>query len=710
MVADYYGIRISLDEADSLCHASNRGVSMWAISQGVEKIGLVSKAMKMTIKSLKETTCPTILFWNQNHFVVYYGKTLFNKYKIADPGKGKYTVSESELKSKWIASNDIFADRGLGIIIALNTQDNEIYISEKKRTNTFSHIKGFFSKYKLHLLLISIALLIGSVLQMVVPFLTKVIVDKGIGERNIQLIWLILFGEVMMVIGSNVSDFIRRWLMLHISVRVNLDLINSYLAKLTKLPMSFFETKLLGDLMQRTNDHMRIQSFLTDDTLSIIFTTFNFIAFGVALFVLSPDIFTIYLICTIVYTFWIVIFLNKRRILDFEYFEKKCTNHNITFEFMTSLPEIKLQGCMLRRRSQWNEAQKNLFSTQLKSLKLSQIQDAGKVLINEIKNVFVTVLSATAVINGKISFGDMLAIQYIIGQLNAPVSLIVGFINSLQDVRISLDRINEIHFKKDEDEGRVINLHGDLSKAKGIQIENLSFKYDIYSQNKIINNLSLDIPAGKTTAIVGLSGSGKTTLMKLILGFYDTFEGCISINGISLKSLNMVSWRSRCGVVMQNGIIFSESIARNIAADDTQIDNIRLIEAARMANILDFIEKQPLKFNTVIGRNGKGISEGQKQRILIARAIYRNPEFVFFDEATNSLDAINESKISSSLTNFFKNKTVLVIAHRLSTIKNADQIVVLDKGRIVEIGNHTQLNKKKGKYHELVKNQLNIID
>ena len=545
---------------------------------------------------------------------------------------------------------------------------------------------------------------------MVVPFLTKVIVDKGIGERNIQLIWLILFGEVMMVIGSNVSDFIRRWLMLHISVRVNLDLINSYLAKLTKLPMSFFETKLLGDLMQRTNDHMRIQSFLTDDTLSIIFTTFNFIAFGVALFVLSPDIFTIYLICTIVYTFWIVIFLNKRRILDFEYFEKKCTNHNITFEFMTSLPEIKLQGCMLRRRSQWNEAQKNLFSTQLKSLKLSQIQDAGKVLINEIKNVFVTVLSATAVINGKISFGDMLAIQYIIGQLNAPVSLIVGFINSLQDVRISLDRINEIHFKKDEDEGRVINLHGDLSKAKGIQIENLSFKYDIYSQNKIINNLSLDIPAGKTTAIVGLSGSGKTTLMKLILGFYDTFEGCISINGISLKSLNMVSWRSRCGVVMQNGIIFSESIARNIAADDTQIDNIRLIEAARMANILDFIEKQPLKFNTVIGRNGKGISEGQKQRILIARAIYRNPEFVFFDEATNSLDAINESKISSSLTNFFKNKTVLVIAHRLSTIKNADQIVVLDKGRIVEIGNHTQLNKKKGKYHELVKNQLNIID
>ena len=571
---------------------------------------------------------------------------------------------------------------------------------------SFKFLWNYISKYKNYFIQIILGLLLGCLLQLIMPFLTQSIVDIGIKHNDIGFVWLVLLGELMIVIGMTATDFIRRWLLLHISMRINISLVSDFFIKLLKLPMSFFDTKLMGDLMQRIGDHARVQNFLTGQVLNVIFTFLSFLTFGIVLFIYDKIIFCVFVAGSIIYALWISSFLRRRKVLDYELFEQQAINQNKTYQFITSMQEIKLQDCEQRRRWEWEDTQADLFKVQMKSLKLQQTQEAGSIFINEVKNILITVFAATAVINGEITLGTMLAIQYIVGQLNSPVEQFMSFIYSLQDVKISLERINEIHEGKNEESKE--NQAKTFDAKKSINIENIDFKYDPHALKKILEGISFDIPEGKVTAIVGASGSGKTTLIKLLLGYYRVMSGSISIAGRNINEYNLKWWRRHCGVVMQDGVIFSESIARNIAVDDGEIDVKRLEQAAKIANIHDYVMWLPLKYNTIIGRDGVGLSQGQKQRILIARAVYKNPDFIFLDEATNALDAKNERTIVENLDDFYKGRTVVVVAHRLSTVKNADQIIVIDKGKVVEVGNHEALTAKRGAYYNLVKNQLEL--
>lgn len=540
------------------------------------------------------------------------------------------------------------------------------------------------------------------------PFLTQSIVDVGIRNNDIGFIWLVLIGQLMLTFSRTAVDFIRRWLLLHISMRINISLVSDFFIKLLRLPMSFFDTKLMGDLLQRMNDHSRVNSFLTSQTLSVMFSLISFVVFGAVLFIYNSFIFLVFLAGSIIYGIWIALFMRRRKVLDYELFEQQAINSNKTYQFITSMQEIKLQDCEQRRRWEWEDVQADLFKVQMKSLKLTQTQEAGSIFINELKNIIITVLSATAVIHGDLTLGMMLAVQYIIGQLNSPVEQLMAFFYSLQDVKISLERINEIHLQNnEEDRGRDQKTEFD-NGGKAISLRNVVFKYDPHSLRTTIDGVNIEIPEGKVTAIVGASGSGKTTLIKLMLGYYPVMDGHIYIGYSPLSKYSLKWWRRQCGVVMQDGVIFSESIARNIAVDDGEIDKERLMKAAEIANVKDFVMALPLRFDTIIGRDGVGLSQGQRQRILIARAVYKNPDFIFLDEATNSLDASNERAIVENLGRFYKGKTVVVVAHRLSTVRNADQIVVLDGGKVVETGTHESLTAKRGAYYNLVKNQLEL--
>ena len=582
--------------------------------------------------------------------------------------------------------------------------EGEENIKEKR---SFRFLFGYVKKYRKYFGQIILGLIVGSLLQLVLPFLTQSIVDVGIKNQDIGFVWLILLGQLMLTISRTAIDFIRRWLLLHISLRINISLVSDFFIKLLKLPMSFFDTKLMGDLMQRMNDHSRVNNFLTQQTLNITFAMLTFVVFSVVLFFYNKLVFAIFLLGSVLYGGWMTLFLKRRKVLDYELFEQQAINNNKTYEFITSMQEIKLQDCEQRRRWEWEDTQADLFGVQMKSLKLQQTQEAGSIFINEVKNIIITVVAATAVIHGQMTLGMMLAVQYIIGQLNSPVEQLMNFFYSLQDVKISLERINEIHQMDDENgkEGLKTSIE---NKNEGIDIKNVMFKYDPHALRKTIDDVNIHIPQGKVTAIVGASGSGKTTLIRLILGYYPVLDGKIAIGNTDINTLNKRWWRRQCGVVMQDGVLFSESIARNIAVDDGDIDKERLLKAAEIACIKDYVMALPLKFNTKIGRDGIGLSQGQKQRILIARAVYKNPDYIFLDEATNSLDANNERSIVENLDKFYRGKTVVIVAHRLSTVKNADQIVVIDHGKVVEVGNHESLTAKRGAYYHLVKNQLEL--
>lgn len=707
MICRYYGKSLSLEEAEQYCSASKRGVSLLGISEAAQDLGFHTRAARFTIKQICRVGSPCILYWNQNHFVILY-KVKQYKFYIADPGKGLLTCDAETFRNNWVSSVKNGFEQG----IALTIQPTQNFVKTPRTERQsvtmcpFKVITNYLFRYKKYLGLIVVGLFLGCLLQLIMPFLTQYIVDVGIKNRDINFIWLILCGELAIVIGKTATDFIRRWLLTHISIRVNISLISDFFIKLLKLPMSFFEVKHMGDLMQRMGDHSRIQSFLTEKVFGILFMVLSFLVFGCVLLIYNKLIFFIFIVGSALYAGWIVLFLKKRRQLDIELFKKRSDNQNNTFEFVTTLQETKLQDCCQRRRWMWEDIQAELFDIQLKSLKLQQTQEAGGIFLNEIKNILITVLSANAVINGSLSLGAMLAIQYIIGQLNSPISQFIGFILSLQDVKLSLERINEIQEKPDEDNPSKLILDG--KGDRGIVLSHLSFKYDRHASTKTLDNIQATFLSKRITAVVGESGSGKTTLIKLMLGYYAHYEGQIYIEGKELGELSLKHWRRRCGVVMQDGVIFSESIARNIAVDDSDIDMSQLVKAAKMACIYDFIQSLPLKFETIIGRNGVGISQGQRQRILIARTIYRNPDYLFLDEATNSLDTVNERIIVENLKKFFQDKTVIIIAHRLSTVKDADNIIVIGDGQIVESGKHKQLLKKQGAYYNLVKNQLQL--
>ncbi|MFG6427482.1 MAG: peptidase domain-containing ABC transporter [Muribaculaceae bacterium] len=706
MICRHYDKGLSISWLESLCHASREGVSLKALHDLSIELGMDSVAGKVSLDDLYEVPLPCILHWNQNHFVVLYKiSDRHTRFWIADPGKGKYRCDIKEMKQHWISTESNGVEKGIAMFLEPNDRFGSIREGKPER-RSFRFMMGYLRQYKRYFFQIFCGLLLGCLLQLIMPFLTQSIVDIGIRHKDIGFIWLVLLGELMIVVGRTATDFIRRWLLLHISMRINISLVSDFFIKLLKLPMSFFDTKLMGDLLQRIGDHSRVQNFLTGQTLNIIFSFLSFIIFGIVLLVYNRLIFLVFTICSVGYGGWIAMFLSRRKVLDYELFEQQAKNQNRTYQFITSMQEIKLQDCERRRRWEWEDTQADLFAVQMKSLKLQQTQEAGSIFINEVKNILITVLAATAVINGEMTLGEMLAVQYIIGQLNSPVSQFMQFIYSLQDVRISLERINEIHEGRNEETQE--NQATEFASEKSIAMDNIDFKYDPHALKKTLGGISFDIPEGKVTAIVGASGSGKTTLIKLMLGYYPVMSGSISIAGRNINEYNLKWWRRHCGVVMQDGVIFSESIARNIAVDDNEIDPERLREAARIACIDDYVMSLPLKYDTKIGRDGVGLSQGQKQRILIARAVYRNPDFIFLDEATNALDAKNERAIVENLDGFYRGRTVVVVAHRLSTVRNADRIIVLDGGRVVETGNHASLIALKGTYYNLVKNQLEL--
>ena len=710
MICKHFGREYSLDFLSKLCFATNEGVSLLGINDAANKLGLKTLCVKASMNELDQISLPAILHWNQKHFVVLYKIKKGRKYYIADPGKGLTAYTNEEMREYWLSTNSKGAE--IGVVMMLEPASHFYDTKNASGTNekeihSFRFLYGYVRRYYKYFGMIAVGLALGSIIQLVLPFLTQAIVDKGIKHQDLNIILLILFGQLILTISRTVIDFLRRWILLRISMKINISLISDFFIKLLKLPMSFFDTKLMGDLMQRMNDHGRVNNFLTQNVLNIVFSLLTLIVFSVVLVIYDKLVFLAFLIGSMLYGVWVALFLKRRKVIDYELFEQQAINNNRTYEFITSMQEIKLQDCEQRKRQEWEHIQKDLFKIQQKSLRLQQQEEAGGIFINELKNIAITVMSAAAVIEGNMTLGMMLAVQYIIGQLCSPVEQLMDFFYSIQDVKISLERINEIHSMEDEN-GKAGLLTSIKQKSKGINIQNVIFKYNPHVLTKTIDHVDIQIPQGKVTAIVGASGSGKTTLIKLILGYYSVIEGRICIGSTNINDVNKQWWRRQCGVVMQDGVIFSESIARNIAVDDAEIDQVRLLEAAKISCIFDYVMGLPLKFDTKIGRDGIGLSQGQKQRILIARAVYKNPEYIFLDEATNSLDANNERKIVENLDRFYKGKTVVIVAHRLSTVKNADQIVVIDHGKVVETGTHDTLTLKRGAYFQLVKNQLEL--
>ena len=706
MICRYYGKAYNIETLTGLCHVSSEGVSLLGLSKTGEQLGFQAIFGRASIEQLRHITQPYILHWKQNHFVVLYKVKNGKKFYIADPAKGIVAYSLKEFKENWLGT--ITGGEERGIVLSLSPTPAFYDGAEEipGASQTIAFLFNYVKQYKKYFVQIVLGLFMGCILQLLFPFLTQSIVDIGITYKDVQFIWLILLGQIVLTFSRAIIDFLRRWILLHISILINISIVSDFFIKLLKLPMSFFDAKLMGDLLQRMHDHSRVEKFLTNQMLSVMFSVLSFVILSIVLFIYDKVIFCVLLAGSIAYGIWVALFLERRRVLDYELFEKQARNNNCTYQFITAMQEIKLQDCEQRRRWEWEDVQTDLFIVQQKNLRLKQTQDAGGVFINETKNIIITVLSATAVINGDITLGAMLAIQYIIGQLNSPVEQIMNCLYSLQDVMIGLERINDIHRHQEEDDSRNIKTFGNQDHS--IMLDSIVFKYDYYAPDNTIDKISIHIPEGKVTAIVGASGSGKTTLIKLMLGYYPVRDGSIKIGAFDIAEINLKWWRRQCGVVMQEGAVFSDSIARNIAVGDGVIDKERLVKSAETANIHEFISGLPLKYDTKIGRDGIGLSQGQKQRILIARAVYKDPQFIFFDEATNALDAENECAIVENLRGFYRGRTVVVVAHRLSTVKNADQIVVVEAGRVVEVGNHATLTAQRGAYYNLVKNQLEL--
>ena len=716
MIVKHYGGSFNINSIRTDCALNREGVSLLGISKAAEELGFKSVGGRLSFSSLaSEALLPCIVHWSQNHFVVVY--KVKNQKKgdctiyVADPGKGLVSYTKEEFCEHWVSTKTNGEEKGIVLLLEPTNQfytqnDTETVLTQSRMAFLWSYLK----KYKRFFTQLILGLLLGSLLQLIFPFLTQAVVDTGIGGKDIGFVWLVLMAEMMLLFSRTAIEFIRSKILLPISTRINISLISDFFIKLMKLPMNFFDTKQMGDLLQRIEDHRRVEQFLTSSSLSLLFSFFTFLVFGVVLVFYNLGVFAVFLFGTLLYAGWIVLFLEKRRLLDYKFFEQAGRNRNVTYQLIDGMQEIKLQGCEQRKRWEWEDVQADLFKVNLQALNLQQVQQAGSITINEVKNILITVLAATSVIQGNMTLGMMLAVQYIIGQLNSPVEQLIHFVYSWQDVSISLDRMNEIHTETNEEnaERTRSSYTEESTDGHSLAIKDLSFKYNIYSSKNILSDINLLIPNGKVTAIVGASGSGKTTLIKLLLGFYEPLSGSIQIGSANLSECNLGWWRSQCGAVMQEGYLFSDTIAKNIAISDDDPNIERIRHAARVANIADYVEALPLAYNTMIGQDGQGISQGQRQRILIARVIYKNPMFVFLDEATNALDANNEQAITDNLLDFYKGKTVIVVAHRLSTVRNADQIVVLNEGKIVELGTHEELIGKRGNYYGLIKNQLEL--
>ncbi len=711
MIAKYYGKHYTLDTLRQKSFISRNGVSMLGISTAAESIGFRTLAVHVSFEKLCEAPLPCIVHWNQNHFVVVYDIHLNKRHPdkgtvyVADPAGGHIRYSVKEFLNNWISTVNEGQQEGMALLME-PTPDFFTIDEEKVDKTKLSFIFQYLRPYKKLIVQLFLGMLTGTLLQLIFPFLSQSIVDYGIGNNNLGFVTVILIAQLTLYVAQTSVEFIRSWILLHISTRININIISDFLIKLMKLPIGIFDTKMIGDLMQRIDDHSRIEAFLTSSTLNTLFSMVNLVVFSVVLALYNIKLFLVFLVASALYVLWVVLFLKKRKELDNKRFAQASAEQSNLYQLITGMQEIKLNNCEKQKRWEWEHIQAKLFRVSIKGLALSQYQQSGAFFINETKNIIISFVSAAAVIHGDMTLGMMTAVQYIIGQLNVPINQMIVFIQSAQDAKISLERLGEIHNREDEEQTASTRTCL-LPESRRLEIEHLTFHYDPLAQ-PVLKDVNLTIPQGKITAIVGMSGSGKTTLVKMLLGFYPPTSGQVRVGNLLLKNIDNHFWRDRCGAVMQEGFIFSDTIANNIAVGVEHIDNARLVHAAQVANIEQMISELPMGYNTKIGMEGKGISQGQRQRILIARAVYKDPEYLFFDEATNALDANNERSIMDNLQRFFEGKTVVIVAHRLSTVRNADQIVVLQDGAIVEQGNHEQLTARKGHYYQLVKNQLEL--
>lgn len=705
MVARYFGRYYSLDYLRELTFMGKQGVTLLGISDAAEHIGLQSLAVQTSFDRLsRDIPLPCIAHWKQEHFVVVY-KTNNKFVWIADPMAGKFKLTREEFLQSWISTTEDGED--LGVLLLLETTP-EFYKREGEEINKsgFGYLASYLGKYRALIIQLAAGLLVGSVVQLIFPFLIKSLVDVGIFKVDFSFVSLVILAQFLLFITQLGVESFRRWILLHIGVRVNMSLISDFLIKLTKLPIRFFDSKMTGDLMQRIADHERVQRFLTSTSLVSVFSLFNFLTFLIVLFVWDTVVFGVFLLGTLMNLAWVIISQQRRRELDYKRFDQSSESQGQLIELINGMQEVKLHNAEKQKRWAWERNQARLFRTGIASLTIEQWQQTGARFINETKNILITFIVVLGVLKGSMSLGMLVAIQYIIAQLNTPLNQFVVFIGTLQEAKISLERMNEIHTKEDEE--KIEEKITILPETGDLKFENVSFQYNGPQSQMVLNNVHFTIPKGETTAIVGASGSGKTTVLKLLLNFYQPTEGTIRVGDINLNNVYSSLWRSKCGVVMQDGYIFNDTIAKNIALGDDIVDKLMLLKAVKVANIQTFIETLPLGYNTKIGQEGLGLSQGQKQRILIARAVYKNPDYIFFDEATSSLDAYNELIVMEGLEEFFAGRTVVVVAHRLSTVKKADTIIVIDGGEIVEQGTHEELSYLRGTYYHLVKNQLEL--
>lgn len=701
MIARFHGRNYSLITLRSFCEVNQSGTSLLGLSRAAEKIGFRTLAAKITLQQIKEVELPIILHWNQSHFIVLL-ETRKDTFKIADPAIGIVTLSGKDFKKRFLNKE------GNGIALLMEITPEFYELEEDKNVKiSWSFIFKYFKQHRQLVAQLFMGLAVGTLLQLVAPFLTQSIIDIGINTHNLNFIYIILFAQIALIIGRSSVEFIRSWILFHISTRISLSILTDFLIKLMKLPMVFFDSKKTGDIFQRIADQARIESFLTGTTLGIVFSFVNLIIFSVVLMYYNAAIFGIFCISSVLLIMWLLLFLRQRSVLDYKHFDVSADSQSTMLQLVTGMQEIKLNNCERQKRWEWERIQAKLFAINIKGLALRQYQSAGMIIINESSNMIITFLSAKSVIEGQLTFGGMLAIQYILGQLNNPISQLLSFITALQDTRISLERLNEVQQIESEEPKGAIFIP-ELPKDKSLRLNNVSFRYPGTENDYVLKGIDLEIPEGQTTAIVGMSGSGKTTILKLLLRFYTPQEGHIAISKNKLDNISLNSWRDACGTVMQDGFIFSDTIANNITLYDEHPNEDKLDRALKIANIEEFIENLPLGMRTKIGAGGNGISQGQRQRILIARAVYKDPTYILLDEATNALDANNEKVIMDNLIDFFRGRTVVIVAHRLSTVKNADNIVVLEYGKIIEQGTHSALTTLKGKYFQLVKNQLEL--
>lgn len=704
IIFKHYGKLVSIHKIRKLCQTNKIGVNLLGISEAAEKLGFRTYGVRLSIEQLKEIELPCILHWNQNHFVVLY-KIRRGKYFISDPASGLLSYYEKEFAKNWFSTRELHG--GLSLILSPGPDFYQIDEEEPELKLEWSKIFTYFFKYKKLFVQLILGMVLGTILSLIAPFLTQSVVDIGINTKNISFINLILIAQLMLFVGSTAVSFIRSWIMLHISTRVNISILTDLLIKIMKLPMNFFDLKTHGDIMQRMSDQQRIESFLTGSTLNTLFSLINMVIFGSLLLIYNKTIFLVFFAATVLYTLWILAFMKYRRQLDEKRFKIASENQTYMVEMIQSIKDIKLNNAQKQKRWGWEALQAKLFKFKVESLALSQYQSIGSMAINQAKGILITYISAKAVIDGDITLGGMMAIQYIVGMVSNPVESLLDFMQSYQDAKISLERLNEI-YETDEEENIQKDYLTQLPDDRTIEIKNLTFRYFGAGNDPIFTKLNLTFPEGKTTAIVGTSGSGKTTIIKLLLRYYNPEQGEILIGGKKLDQIDFGLWRDSCGSVLQENYVYADTIERNIAVNDENANKELLNSAINVANMERFIADEPFGLATKIGTAGKGISQGQRQRLMIARAVYKNPAYIFLDEATNSLDANNEKEIVEKLDQFFNKRTVIVVAHRLSTVKNADNIVVLEKGEVVEQGTHQELTALRGSYYELVKNQLEL--